>query len=206
MNWPGSATKPARFNIGPLSPCWIETDGNDPANGKAAHADELFAVIDKEKRSELDLIADNEIMFVETAAVHERSGFAMKIEQAISFRPRLDHRVAPRNDRIAQEHIDVAASSKNEVGTEREYCRPAFPCTCNRADGITNSGAVDDSSWLTPSAKRTGPTWIWSPGFRAVRPEIRLPLTAVPRWLPRSSTNQVSPSRRIRQWRRDTSG
>jgi hypothetical protein len=37
----------------------------------------------------------------------------MKIEQAIAFRSRLDHRVAPRNNRIAQEHIDLAASPKN---------------------------------------------------------------------------------------------
>lgn len=72
--------------------------------------------------------------------------------------------------------------------------------------GFTNSAVVDDSSGPTPKAKRTGPTWIWSPGLSAVRPEMRLPLTTVPRWLPRSSTNQLSRSHRIRQCRRETSG
>ena len=50
-----------------------EPDGNDPANRKAADADQASAVVDKEEGSQLDLVADDQIVFVETATVDERS-------------------------------------------------------------------------------------------------------------------------------------
>src|SRR5262249_6999725 len=112
---------------------------NDPADGKAAHTDELLAVIDKEKRSELDLVADYEIVFVKPSAVYKRSGFTMQIEQAIAFWPRLDHSVAARYDRIAQEHVDFAGPPKDEIGPKGNALRRRS-LVQDRANGVYQLG------------------------------------------------------------------
>ncbi len=61
---------------------------------------EAFSIVNKKKGPQLDLVADDQIMFLKAPAIDERSGSTLQIKQTIAIRSGFDLGMPARHSRI----------------------------------------------------------------------------------------------------------
>ena len=101
--------------------------GIDLHAGAAERADERAPVEPEEERPHLQVVADDEIMFLEAAAVDQAAGAAALIRHRKTRRRLLNHRVQAGNARVGENHVHVAAdASEPDARAEQNDLRLVF--------------------------------------------------------------------------------
>ena len=101
---------------------------------------------------------------------------------------------------LAADALDADIGALEEVG--RRICSSGMPVVL-RSVGTESSSRVTNGWLSVPNTISVSPIETRSLLYNRVRAVIRLPLTKVPFWLPRSTTRQLSSAGSMRQWFRD---
>ena len=174
------------------------------AAARRGEPDERAAIILETEGADLEPVADGELVRIEPVPIDEAAGEAVQVaHHAAAAGQRLHLGVPARDAGIVQDDVAVRIAPDGELGgpgmrsAGMPFTRmsPALRC----ARGVSPGGRL-----ASPELDgHRGPVRTYPRPERL--PEIFAPLTCVPRTLPRSSTEQVSPFQMKRQWRREIS-